>query len=142
MELLLLRQGFGKKSTEGELFIDGKHECWTLEDVVRTGPKVAGATAIPCGRYKIEMYESPHFKRRLPHLLNVPGFEYILLHRGNSSIDTKGCPLVGDKRTSLLDDFIGESAHAEIRVVRKIEEALKKGEVWITVSEDHGASAA
>jgi hypothetical protein len=142
VELLLLRQGFGAKSTEGELFIDGAHECWTLEDVVRAGPKVDGATAIPCGRFKVIVNDSTRFKRKLPLLVNVPGFDGIRIHRGNTDIDTHGCILVGDVRTSLVDDFIGESAHAEIRVVLKIEEALKHGEVWITVGEDHGKKAA
>ena len=64
MKLELKRTECGKTCTIGELLVDGKHECWTLEDVVRSdGVKVYGETAIPAGTYKVDITYSPRFKR-------------------------------------------------------------------------------
>lgn len=100
-----------KKSTYtiGKMYIDGKYYCDTLEDkdrgISQNTPlstikaiKVAGSTAIPAGVYKVIVSMSPKFKRNLPRLLNVPGFEGILIHRGNTDKDTAGCILVGENK--------------------------------------------
>ena len=57
--------------------------------------KVYGKTAIPTGKYKVEVTYSPKFKRYLPILLNVRGFSGIRIHSGNTAEDTLGCLLVG-----------------------------------------------
>ena len=108
MELLLKRKFLGKSYTVGALFIDGKYFCDTLEDRVvdrdRSGQfegdekKIAGKSAIPYGEYKVIVNRSPKFKRELPRLLDVPHFEGILIHRGNTQQDTGGCILVGENR--------------------------------------------
>ena len=82
MHLVLKRQPSTSKSTSGALSIDGKFECFTLEDVVRA-KKSAGQTAIPAGTYKVIINQSNRFKRLLPLLLNVPGFEGVRIHTGN-----------------------------------------------------------
>jgi len=41
---------------------------------------------------------SPRFKRELPRLLNIKGFDGILIHRGNTAKDTSGCILVGENK--------------------------------------------
>ncbi len=70
--------------------------CNTLEDTVRPkGVKIAGQTAIPSGVYEFIMSYSPHFKRVLPLLLNVPNFTSIEIHNGTTDVDTRGCILVG-----------------------------------------------
>lgn len=101
MELILSRKGETKNSTYGELSHDGKHLCWIIEDGKRE-KKVAGETRIPAGRYKIERQTSGRFFRGynadfdhtwVPHLLDVPGFEGILIHIGNDTSDTRGCLL-------------------------------------------------
>lgn len=97
MKLLLDRSHYEKDATVGELWVDGEWECNTLEDEVRQGPKVPGHTAIPTGRYDILITWSPRFKRRLPLLINVPGFDGIRIHPGNTSEQTDGCLLVGDR---------------------------------------------
>ena len=99
MKLELRRIELGKVCTIGELLIEGNHECWTLEDVVRPdGVKVFGETAIPAGQYTIDITPSPRFKRDLPLLIGVQGFVGIRIHPGNTASDTEGCILVGQGR--------------------------------------------
>lgn len=87
----------GKDYTIGKMYINDAYFCDTLEDQVRPyGVKVAGATAIPTGTYKVIVNMSPKFKRLLPRLVDVPMFDGILIHRGNTNKDTAGCILVGE----------------------------------------------
>lgn len=95
MKIEVIRHTFTGRSTIGSLYIDKKFECYTLEDVVRTGPKVRGQTAIPEGTYEVQITFSPRFKRDLPLLLNVPNFEGVRIHSGNRAEETEGCILVG-----------------------------------------------
>lgn len=97
MKLLLKRDEFHDDCTIGQLFVDGEFECYTLEDVVRDGPKIPRETAIPTGTYEVILNESPRFKKILPRLVDVPGFTGILIHGGNGPEDTSGCILVGDE---------------------------------------------
>lgn len=102
MEILLHRLDVRPDRTLGVLMIDGQFVCHTLEDVVRevTGEpvsswKIPGKTAIPRGTYPLRMSYSPKFKRILPLIDDVPGFEGIRIHSGNVPEDTEGCILVG-----------------------------------------------
>lgn len=95
MKLEVRRSQYNAMRTIGELFVDGKWECYTLEDAVRTGPKVFGQTAIPAGTYEVQITFSNRFKRDLPLLVKVPGFEGVRIHPGNTENDTEGCILVG-----------------------------------------------
>lgn len=104
MKLELVRDEFTNKSTTGQLFINNVFFCYTLEDTDRkaeTYPneKVYGRTAIPRGTYKVVVNMSPKFRRLYPRLLDVPGFQGILIHEGNTDIDTDGCILVGMSRS-------------------------------------------
>lgn len=119
MNILLKRIAKKEKYTIGNLYIDGKFICNTLEDSDRNLTdsmsqedinkiKVYGQTAIPTGTYKVDMNTiSPKFKNRawakpyegrIPRLLNVKGFEGILIHCGNSAQDSLGCILVGENK--------------------------------------------
>lgn len=99
MQLTLKRTECGQVCTIGELLIDGQHEAWTLEDVVRPdGVKIPGETAIPFGTYTVDITYSPRFKRDLPLLIGVQGFVGIRIHPGNTASDTEGCILVGQGR--------------------------------------------
>jgi hypothetical protein len=95
MKMVLTRRPSANGWTLGELSIDGRHECYTCEDMIRIGPKVPGETAIPAGTYRVLITDSPRFKRRLPILLDVPGFSGIRIHTGNTRYDTEGCILPG-----------------------------------------------
>ena len=131
MELLLQRKIFTDKSTIGELFVDGVFECFTLEDVVRDDEKIKKVTAIPDGIYTVLVTWSPRFKRQLPLLIDVPGFDGIRIHPGNTDEDTDGCILVGNTRGK---DFIGESRIAFDNLYKKLISTLHaKGAVSIEI---------
>ena len=104
IKLTLKRIALRSKYTIGKLYINGEYFCDTLEDTVRyidlrTGKgKIKGETAIPYGTYKVILNVSPRFKRVLPRLLNVPFFEGVLIHSGNTHKDTEGCILVGENK--------------------------------------------
>ena len=135
MELTLQRKPTVKKTTFGELFIDGCFECHTLEDVVRE-VKIAGETAIPAGRYHLTLVESGRFGPDTFSVNNVPGFESIRIHSGNDDADTEGCILVGRKIVPMDDDGgdIQESKLALKALKEKVGPLIKSGkEVWITV---------
>ena len=116
MKLELKRIFRGPKYTIGKLYVDNQYVCDTLEDTDRglkqtdslssiQKKKVYGQTAIPTGTYGITLNViSPKFKDRswakfcngkLPRLLNVPGYDGVLIHVGNKPEDTLGCILVG-----------------------------------------------
>lgn len=131
MEILLRRRLSADGCTLGDLFIDGHFECMTLEDIVRDGPKVAHETAIPAGRYQVLITRSKRFRRLLPILCDVPGFEGIRIHAGNVAADTSGCILVGSGRQS---GTLGGSRSALSALQSQMAKALAKGdEVWITI---------
>lgn len=92
--------------TIGILYINGRFICNTLEDTDRgltdkmsaneiAAVKVKGKTAIPTGTYPVMMSYSPRFKKQMPLICGVKGFEGIRIHSGNSAEDTEGCILCG-----------------------------------------------
>lgn len=109
MELLVDRKWKKPTYTIGKLYVDGKYFSETLEDKDRgltsamsddriKATKVYAETAIPTGCYIVRMSFSPKFKKRLPRLYGVKGFEGVLIHSGNAAKDTAGCILVGENR--------------------------------------------
>ena len=106
-------------STIGELLVDGVFECFTLEDTERE-VKIKGETAIKEGKYKVIINKSNRFKRLLPLLLNVPEFEGVRIHSGNTNHDTEGCILVGQTKSK---NFIGKSRKAFDALFKKMQAA-------------------
>src|SRR5690606_4267962 len=120
--------------TIGSLFINGNYFCDTLEDTDRDHNKdgdlndpgegkIYGRTAIPYGEYRVIVDKSPKFGRRLPRLLNVPHFDGILIHRGNTHHDTAGCILVGENK---VKGRVINSTKYEIELVRILEDAIRR----------------
>lgn len=129
MEIVVTRQPSANGCTIGTMNIDGAFECYTLEDVVRpNGEKVYGQTAIPEGRYQIKLTMSNRFKIVLPLLENVPNFEGVRIHPGNTAADTDGCILVGQTKTN---NSIGSSRVAFDKLFSRLQ--AHKGEIWLTV---------
>lgn len=121
MELELKRTTFSKYSTIGELYVDGKFFCYTLEDEdlglyqqmgeeAISKKKVFGKTCIPYGRYEVVMnIKSNRFSQSkqyafcngyLPRLVDVPCWDGVLIHIGNWAKDTEGCILVGSVKSN------------------------------------------
>lgn len=139
--MLLKRRFLGDNYTIGTLFINGERFCDTLEDknrdVNRNGKfdgrekKVQGETCIPFGTYKVTLNLSPRFKRPLPRLLDVPNFEGVLIHRGNTAKDTEGCILVGENK---VKGKVINSTPYEVELVRRCADAIaNKEEITIEI---------
>ena len=144
MKLEVLRFSNGEDSTSGLLFdvtTERVFLAYTLEDEYRDN-KIAGETRIPDGVYKIGFRKEGGFhskyKKRFPsfhkgmlQINDVPDFDFILIHCGNTDEHTAGCLLVGDSQVNNMvqkDGFIGESTQAYKRIYPPIAEALESGE--------------
>ena len=125
--------------TLGYLWVDGGFECFSLEDPVREiGPngegKVPGSTAIPAGTYPVVVNTSQRFGRLMPRLLQVPHFDGILIHKGNTAEDTHGCILVG--REILGDNRLVRSTEAFDHLFPQLVKASQEGqEIDITITD-------
>lgn len=149
MELYLKRIAKRETYTIGRLSIDGVRFCDTLEDTDRglrqdlpvsvlRAKKKKGVTAIPTGRYRVTLeMQSPKYKDRqqyafckgyIPRLLNVPAYDGVLIHIGNTHRDTEGCILVGENKV------VGKVINST-DTFHKLYEILKsaKGYIFITI---------
>lgn len=106
MEILLERAWKRDTYTIGMVTIDGERFCESIEDTDRglhqdmtekeiAKVKVYGETAIPAGVYTVKMTYSQKYKRKMPEVLNVPGYSGIRIHSGNTAEDSLGCILLG-----------------------------------------------
>ena len=154
MKLEVLRISSGADSTNGLLFLVENHcnetdgswiertfLAYTLEDEYRD-EKVSGETRIPKGVYQLGLRtiggytqryakKFPDMHKGMLHVLDVPGFEYILIHCGNTDEHTAGCLLVGDSQENnqiTEDGFIGKSTQAYKRIYPMIAKAIRKKE--------------
>lgn len=132
MKLKLVRKFHKGGFTEGKLYVNDGFECYTVEDTDRNlqngGIKVDGVTAIPKGTYDITISISTRFKKFMIEVLNVPQFEGVRIHSGNSSKDTEGCIIVGSINNRDDDDWVGGSAIALERLFGKVKKALSNNE--------------
>lgn len=136
MRLRLERRYLGPSYTIGTLFIDGMYVCETIEDRVRDynmdgdledvgETKLFGETAIPYGKYKVELTMSPKFKRLLPLVKNVKHFTGIRIHRGNTAGDSHGCILPGENKQK---GRVTKSTKYEMLIVERMLKAIKNSE--------------
>lgn len=132
MKLKLVRDTFRSSFTLGKLFVDDQEFCHTLEDCVRA-VKIPGQTAISEGTYQVVIDMSARFKRLMPHVLNVPNFEGIRIHKGNKPEDTDGCILLGATRG---DGYISQSGVAFDKFFDLLQEGLKHGSVTLEVTSE------
>lgn len=133
IQIKVVRDTFTEQCTLGKMYIDGKYFAETLEDKDRglnqalpleenKRLKVKGQTCIPYGKYKGIVNVSPSKKRLLPRLLNVPAFDGILIHKGNTNADSLGCILVGTKRGL---NQIMQSTVKELQIIQMLPEGTE-----------------
>lgn len=141
MQLSLKRIAKRDTYTIGKLYIDGTYFCDTLEDKDRgltqsmqlseiKNKKVYGQTAIPTGTYQLTITYSNRFKQLMPLINNVPGYDGIRIHVGNTSKDTDGCILVG------VNKVVGKVLESKItyqKLYQKLSEANNNQKIYITI---------
>lgn len=141
MDILLKRIARKSKYTIGKLYINGEYFCDTLEDTDRglkqdmgldeiKKIKVHSETAIPEGKYKIAWTYSQKYKRNMPLLLNVPGYEGIRIHSGNVPAHTQGCILLGQNK--VVGQVINSKATCD-KFYAIVKPACEKEQVYITI---------
>lgn len=157
MKALVLRDVHGADHTFSKLHLDDTYQCEGIEDEYRT-VKVKGETRVPDGVYPLKARISPSFSKHFyshpttyelvtreeyfkypgrysgytPHELiwidPIPGFQYVLLHWGNTDDDTEGCYIVGTSRGVLNGQAaVMASKLAYVKVYPKIMRAIKSG---------------
>ena len=114
----IVRFDMDENRTFGRMFLDGKYFCYTLEDEDREyldgkRIKVQKKTAIWCGEYPLLYTDSTRFKRKMPLIANVTGFRGIRIHGGNTTEDTEGCVLVGQKADKDMVRLINSHVYSE-----------------------------
>lgn len=133
MKLFLARDVFKEDCTLGRFSVGYLAIGFTVEDVVRD-EKIYGETAIPAGTYNLTIDMSPHFGKLLPLLLDVPGYEGVRIHSGNTAADTKGCIIPGLIRT---ENGVAKSRDAMDKIQPMIQAALDRGEeVTLTITDE------
>jgi len=154
MQLEVLRFSSQEDSSSGLLFeisdLGRKFLCYTLEDE-RRALKVKGETRVPAGTYNIKLRKEGGFHARytkkyggfhrgMLHICDVPNFQWILLHTGNTDEHTAGCLIVGDSQENnviIKDGFIGKSGNAYKRIYPAIAKAIELNEEVTITYIDH-----
>lgn len=138
MILKLIRTNLQSDYTEGELYIDDSFFCFTVEDKVRAKAglwnrlvKVYAQTAIPYGTYPVLVTWSNRFKRMLTGIFNVPDFEGIRIHNGNSAQSSAGCIIVSSKR--LTPGVLLNEKFTMNRLCHMVDEAQQTKKITISI---------
>lgn len=129
--LKLNRDNYTSKTTIGKLYLNDIFICDTLEDTCRDinrdgdlndvgEAKIFGETAIPAGTYPVIINMSPRFKKMLPRLSGIAGYDGVLIHAGNFAKDTHGCILTG---TRGIDCILGGTS---VKALTKLMDAMAK----------------
>lgn len=157
MEIRLIRNRYESAAgyTHARLYTDeGGFVCWTLEPEARglhqdmplpqiKARKVKGKTAVPTGRYRVQLRKSPTFGAKyyaqpyggkMPYLQDVPGFEGVMLHPGNRPEDTAGCILPGMLQGNIRGQvFDSVSAFRDLMDFYIWPAYQRKEPIWITI---------
>lgn len=132
----------GQMYRKGKMIIDGKVAMLTLErrdaglrsdmtvEYIKEEKEIE-ICAIPYGVYKIEMLFSPKFKKVVPHIMSVPGFNNIEIHVLNTSLESEGCMGVGmtDRKH---ENWIGYSLTAT-RILKDLIDQMEDKDLWIQI---------
>jgi hypothetical protein len=137
MELKVVRSIFNPSSTLGKMYVNDQFFAFTLEDRVRdlglgcTG-KIKNQTAISYDKYEVILSFSNRFQRYLPLILNVPCFEGIRIHGGNTDKDSEGCILIGAQ--SNMQDRISNCASKVQGLVALLKSVERREKIWIEIA--------
>lgn len=147
MEIIVNRFISDSDTTISSVNIDKQRFCFGLEDEYRE-VKVAGETRIPAGKYQVGVRTIGGFHNRykkrfsgihkgMLHIMDVPGFEYILVHCGNTDAHTAGCLLVGEGVTISLEKMtVTRSVAAYCQFYVKVIDAAIMGRLNITFQDN------
>lgn len=128
MEITIIRTSY-PQGTNGQLFINGKHACFTIERPWLNNRR--RESCIPIGTYEIKKRWSPKHGWHL-WVSNVPGRTFILIHVGNNAlVDSHGCILTVGELTG-----IGKGIRSRVTcqaITKAVFEALKTVKVWLTI---------
>ena len=140
MELLLQRLRHDADGTLSVLFVQSEVYAFVPEDPPQD-VKIKGHTRIPAGRYRLTLEDSPKFSPKYGHRMltvcDVPGFEGIRVHRGNSPADTMGCILPNAHVTLGEPSLFYMSDLAYKRMYQEVAPFIEQGgEAWITIRDE------
>ena len=132
MKLVLIRHARRADYTIGRLEDEnGKKICDTLEPIWRNYDggemKIPRKSAIPEGSYRVVVTKSQRFRKYLPLLVGVPGFEGVRIHAGNTSRDTEGCILVGQNLQ------VGKVLWSRITLEKLMKLIENEKEIYLTI---------
>lgn len=141
MKITVERIKSDNDATLSVVWIDGTFECFGVEDEFRE-EKVANETRIPAGTYNVGVRtvggfnnryttKFPDFHKGMLQVLDVPDFEYILIHIGNTDDDTGGCLVVGENAYTSGVIKNSSSTNAYKKLYKKVIEYALLGEVTI-----------
>lgn len=129
MDIKLIRYRFTDEQTHGIMLLDNTFQCYTVEDKVRM-QKIHGQTAIPEGCYDLKQRKemsglTEKYRNKFDwfdwhwQLQNVPNFNWVYIHIGNTHLDSEGCLLVG---TEAMEDRVGKSTAAFEKLYHKLKQ--------------------
>lgn len=130
MKLVLKRDYFSLSAVSGVLYVDGVECCNTLEPAIIEG--YGKGSCVKPGTYSIDYHYSPKFRKYMLTLCGVKGRSGILIHSGNTSSDTTGCILVGER---MDNDKLSSSRDALCSLLKRVIFAMQVGSVTITIKD-------
>lgn len=115
MESRIIRVAQGMQSTLSHLYINGLFACYLLEDSIREN-KIPGQTCVPTGVFTLTLNKTsgmhnrylkdyPKMHKGMIEIAELPNFNLVFFHKGNTHLDTKGCPLIGHYWIKVEEDF-------------------------------------